>query len=409
MKHFLCDNFLLSNKTAETLYHDYAVKMPIFDYHCHVDPQEIAEDRAYDNIAQLWLGGDHYKWRIMRANGVSEEYVTGNADDYDRFMKFAEVLPRSIGNPIYHWTHLELKRYFDCDLILNPENAHKIWEICNEKLRKGLTVRKIIKASNVTAIGTTDDPDDSLEWHIKMKNDSSWDVNVIPTFRPDRLLNSDRPIDEIKAHLIERMDYFNEHGCCIADHGLSHISTPDNELLLFCANEYAKRSWVMQLHFNVHRDVNSRMFNKIGANTGFDCISTQDNNALAGLLNNIENLPKTILYSLNPADNMFLATLAGCFPNMQFGAAWWFNDTKAGMIEQLTAYANAGVLGNFIGMLTDSRSFLSYTRHEYFRRILCNLLGTWVENGEYPADTETLGEVVRDICYNNAFKYFQSP
>ncbi|MDR0197472.1 MAG: glucuronate isomerase [Oscillospiraceae bacterium] len=462
MKPFIGDDFLLSTKTAEILYRDYAAKMPVFDYHCHVSPEEIANDRAFDNISQIWLSGDHYKWRLMRACGSEEKYVTGDAPDFEKFRAFAAALPRAAGNPVYHWAHLELKRYFDCDLVISPETAGEIWELCNEKLRGGLTARKIIKASNVTAICTTDDPADSLEWHVQMKSDADFDTDVRPAFRPDRAFNAEKPdfreymgtlgkaagipiktLDDVYGALKNRMDFFHKNGCRISDHGLDYMFRRENEetagkaflkamngktlsleenecyktaLLFFCGKEYHRRKWAMQLHFNVVRSVNTAMFRTLGADTGFDCIRAGGGgdglirflDALA-----VENrLPKTVLYSLEPSDSMLLATIAGCFheagvpSKVRLGAAWWFNDTKAGIIKQLTAFADTGVLGNFTGMLTDSRSFLSYTRHEYFRRILCDMLGGWAENGEYPADTEALGRMVSDISYNNALEYF---
>ncbi|MDR0223405.1 MAG: glucuronate isomerase [Oscillospiraceae bacterium] len=462
MKSFIGDDFLLSSKTAETLYREYAEKAPVLDYHCHVSPKEIAENKAYDNISQVWLSGDHYKWRLMRANGVGEKYITGDAADYEKFRAFAEVLPRAAGNPVYHWAHLELKRYFGCGLALSPKTAGEIWELCNEKLQNGFTAREIIKASNIAGICTTDDPADTLEWHVKMKNEPEWNVKVRPAFRPDNALNAEKPnfreyvgtlgkaagipidtLDDVYGALKTRMDFFHENGCRISDHGLDRMFWRENEetagkaflkamngsalsseetecyktaLLLFCGKEYHKRGWAMQLHFNVMRDVNTAMFRSLGANTGFDCVFARDGGV--GLIRfldalAVENrLPKTVLYSLDPSDNMPLATAAGCFQGdgvkskVQLGAAWWFNDTKAGMAEQLAVFANAGVLGNFIGMTTDSRSFLSYTRHEYFRRILCDTLGNWAENGEYPADIEALGELTRDVCYNNAARYF---
>jgi len=455
MSDFLSDNHLLTTRTAQSLYHNYAQSMPIFDFHCHINPREIAEDRAFRNIAEIWLSGDHYKWRLMRANGADEALITGKAADYDKFKAFAEVLPKAVGNPVYYWAHLELKRYFDCDKPLNPKTAPEIWELCNKKLKSGFTARKIIKASNVTAIGTTDDPADSLEWHARIKSDN-FGVDVMQTFRTEKALNADKPdfaeyaeklgkaagimintLDDIYAALSARMDFFETMGCRCADHGLDYMFWKPDEykaevaakkavkcgqltpgelesyktaLLAFCGREYHRRGWVMQLHINVKRSANSAMFRKLGADAGFDCISARDpGDGLIGFLDALSfdgRLPKTILYSLNPSDNMPLSTIAACFPPTVSGAAWWFNDNKDGIREQLVSFANVGVLGNFVGMTTDSRSFLSYTRHEYFRRILCDLIGGWVENGEYPADTETLGGIIKDICYNNAVKWF---
>lgn len=461
---FINDDFLLQNKTARHLYHTYAEKMPIIDYHCHVPPQEIAEDRHFDNIAQIWLGGDHYKWRLMRSNGVPESEITGDADDKTKFRRFAEMLPRAIGNPMYHWTHLELKRYFGYDGILNEETADEVWQLCNEKLKSPeMSVRNIIVGSNVRAIGTTDDPIDDLRWHKRLAEDASYDVAVLPSFRPDRAVNIEKKdfssyisllsqasgiaissVADVKKALSARLDYFCSLGCRATDHGLDYVmyeQASDAEveeifarvmnggnisqvevdryktaILLHLGREYAKRGLVMQIHYGVIRNANSEMFARIGADTGFDCISTRDSSAgLVRLLDALQKdggLPKTVLYSLNPQDNEMLGTVIGCFQTseargkIQHGVAWWFNDTKSGMEKQLQSFANLSVLGNFIGMLTDSRSFLSYTRHEYFRRILCNMIGGWVENGEYPMDEKQLGRLVQDICYNNANRYF---
>jgi len=462
LKPFICNDFLLKNDTGQRLYHDHAAKMPIIDYHCHVSPKDIALDVSLGNITHAWLGGDHYKWRMMRACGVDEKYITGDSSDKEKFLKFAESLPKAIGNPLYHWTHLELKRYFDCDLILNSENAEKILEICNERLSQpDMTVRGIIRKSGVTHICTTDDPIDSLEWHKKMQDDPIWEVKVLPAFRPDKAINIEKPefmeyltalsdasgmnidsFDALCSALYNRMDFFAAHGCVTSDHGLDYIpwsndyestaslvfkkvlggNTPDPKevdayktaIMLRLAKGYAERKWVMQLHYGVARSVNSKMLKALGPDTGFDCISTRDSSTLVRLLDEVSRtctLPKTILYSLNPNDDAFLACAAGAFQDsrapgwVQHGSAWWFNDTKEGMTAQMKNLASMGVLGSFIGMLTDSRSFLSYTRHEYFRRILCNIIGTWVENGEYPADMNFLGSTVEDISYNNAVRY----
>ena len=463
MKPFMNEDFLLESVTARELYHGHAAKMPIIDYHCHVSPQDIAEDVKLRNIAAAWLGGDHYKWRLIRARGVEEKCITGDTKEREKFQKFAEALPFAIGNPVYHWTHLELRRYFDCDLILCPENADAIWEHCNERLgRDDMSVRSIIRKSEVTHICTTDDPIDSLEWHKQMKEDATWEVKVLPTFRPDKAINIDKPgfvqyieslskatgvpirsIDDLYAALTDRIDFFASLGCVISDHGLDYItwangcegkagkvlekalggSMPEiNEaeafktaMMLFLAQEYAKRGWVMQIHYGAARNVNSTAFKSLGPDTGFDCISGHECSAalykLLDAINVKSGLPKTILYSLNPNDDAYLASAIGAFQGagqpgkIQHGSGWWFNDTKTGMISQLTNLANLGVLGGFVGMLTDSRSFLSYTRHEYFRRILCNLIGGWVENGEYPGEMDFLASMVRDISYNNAMKY----
>ena len=463
MKAFMNSDFLLESETARTLYHDYAAKMPIVDYHCHVNPREVAEDIRFDNITAAWLYGDHYKWRMIRSCGVDEEFITGKAGDREKFQKFAESLPFAIGNPLYHWTHLELRRYFDCELTLNAENADKIWEICNNRLKdENMSARGIIRQSRVTHICTTDDPIDNLEWHKQMKDDASWEVQVLPTFRPDKAINIDKPgfleyisalsnasgvsiktIDDLYAAMENRLDFFASVGCVISDHGIDYVTWADDcenkagaifakalggakvdaceaeaykaAMMVFFAKEYAKRDWVMQIHYGASRNVNSSMFDKLGPDTGFDCISTRDCSAamykLLDAANRETGLPKTVLYSLNPADDAYLATAIGAFQGtelpgkIQHGSGWWFNDTKTGMISQMTNLANLGVLGNFVGMLTDSRSFLSYTRHEYFRRILCNLIGGWVENGEYPNDINFLGSMIENISYNNAMRF----
>lgn len=464
MQQFMNKDFLLLNESAKILYHDYAAKMPIIDYHCHIDPAEIAQNKCFKNITQVWLGGDHYKWRAMRSNGVAEKYITGNATDKEKFQKWAETLPKAIGNPLYHWTHLELKEYFNYTHTLNKETAEEVWELCNQKLQSGtLNVRDIIQQSHVKVICTTDDPVDDLKWHAQIAQDDTFETQVLPTWRPDKTVNIEKEsfvayirqlseVSEIKIDSLEslfvaltvRLDYFNDHGCKIADHGLDYIfyresTTEETDtilkkaldgqtltveeiekykttLLIFFGQAYSKRHWVMQLHFGALRNNNHIMFEKLGPDTGFDAINTHPcAEGAVGLLNALEekhSLPKTILYSLNPTDNAPIGALIGCFQNseaagkIQHGSGWWFNDTKQGMIEQLTNLANFSILGNFIGMLTDSRSFLSYTRHDYFRRILCNLIGTWVENGEYPADFETLGQIIQDISFNNANHYF---
>ncbi|MCQ2537830.1 MAG: glucuronate isomerase [Lachnospiraceae bacterium] len=463
MKQFMDKDFLLSTDTAKTLFHDYAAKMPIIDYHCHINPKEIAENRKFDNITQVWLGGDHYKWRQMRSNGVEEKYITGDASDYEKFVKWAEVLQKAIGNPLYHWSHLELQRYFDFNKPLTPATAKECWEVCNAKLQT-LTVRDIIEQSNVDIICTTDDPIDSLEWHRMIKADTSFKTRVLPAWRPDKAMNLEKvdytdyisklanvsgvKIDSFKS-LIEalkvRMDFFAENGCSVSDHALEYVmykaSTEEEIEKIFADRmagkmpstedelkfktafmkavglEYHRRNWVMQLHYGTIRDNNKLMFRKLGPDTGFDAINTHGSSAeMAAFLNCLvetDQLPKTIIYSLNPADNAAIGTVMGCFQDssavgkVQQGSAWWFNDNKTGMIEQMTSLANLGLLSNFVGMLTDSRSFLSYTRHEYFRRILCEMIGNWVENGEYPADYEFLGKMVQDISYNNTNRYFE--
>ncbi|MCI8536493.1 MAG: glucuronate isomerase [Hungatella sp.] len=464
MKQFMDKDFLLSTDMAKTLYHDYAAKMPILDYHCHINPQEIAEDRKFDNITQVWLGGDHYKWRQMRSNGVEEKYITGDASDREKFQKWAETLEKLIGNPLYHWSHLELQKYFGYTGYLNGDTAEEVWNLCNEKLHQdSMTVRNIIKQSNVTLICTTDDPVDTLEWHEKIADDDSFDVQVLPAWRPDKAMNVEKPdfsaymeklskvsgvqikdFSSLKEALKVRMAYFADHKCCVSDHALEYVMyvpaqdaeldaimakglsgqavTKEEELkyktafMLFVAKEYNHMNWTMQIHYGCKRDNNAYMFQKLGADTGFDCINNYAPSAqMADFLNALSatnEIPKTILYSLNPNDNASIGTILGCFQSegiagkIQQGSAWWFNDHKIGMTEQMSSLANLGCLGNFIGMLTDSRSFLSYTRHDYFRRIMCNLIGGWVENGEYPADMKALKNIIEGISYNNAVNYF---
>lgn len=464
MKQFMDADFLLTNETAKTLFHEYAEKMPIIDYHCHINPQEIAEDRQFNNITQVWLGGDHYKWRQMRSNGISEEYITGSASDYDKFEKWTETLQKAIGNPLYHWSHLELQRYFDFYEPLSPATAKKAWDVCNQKLAKpSMSVRNLILQSNVETICTTDDPVDSLEWHKKIAEDTTFSVQVLPAWRPDKAMNLEKPeyikyLDQLSsvsgvtihsfASLCEalkiRMDFFASMGCSVSDHALEYVmyqpatadeiesifakrlqgTTPTTmealqfktAFMIFVGREYHRRNWVMQLHYGTKRDNNTFRYQQLGPDTGYDCINTYSSSAeMAAFLNALnctDELPKTILYSLNPMDNAAIGTVIGCFQDdscvgkVQQGSAWWFNDNKVGMTEQMTSLANLGLLANFVGMLTDSRSFLSYTRHEYFRRILCNMIGTWVENGEYPNDIEFLGKMVQDISYHNTKNYF---
>ena len=464
MKKFMDEDFLLSTQTAQKLYHEHAEKTPILDYHCHINPEEIAKDRQFENITQVWLGGDHYKWRQMRSNGVDEKYITGDAPDREKFQKWAETLEKAIGNPLYHWSHLELKRYFGYDGCLNGETAEEVWNLCNEKLKTPeMSVRNLIRQSGVTLLCTTDDPADSLEWHKVIAEDDSFEVQVLPAWRPDKAMNIEKPdyadylkklgtaaeieihtFADLKAALKKRMAFFDSMGCRASDHALEYVMyarasdeevetifakrlggemlTKAEELkfktafMLFVGKEYARLGWAMQLHYGCKRDNDVKRFRKLGPDTGYDCI---DNYAPSGqmadflnALNASDELPKTIIYSLNPNDNAAIGTILGCFQDsgaigkIQQGSAWWFNDHKTGMIEQMTSLANLGLLGNFIGMLTDSRSFLSYTRHEYFRRILCELIGGWVENGEYPSDMKVLGKMVEDISYNNAVRYF---
>ena len=464
MANFLKEDFLLNTEVSKELYFGYAESMPIIDYHCHVSPKEIYEDKRFDNITELWLSGDHYKWRLMRSNGVDEHYITGDADPYEKFVKFAELMPKAIGNPMYHWCHLELKKYFGYEGILNSDTAKEVWALCKEKLKNdNMSVRGIISQSNVAFIGTTDDPVDSLEFHKLLCADPDFKTVVAPSFRPDKALNIDKAgwkkyiedlsqvsgvdikdLDSLKKALSLRIEYFAQCGCKASDHGLDRmvyaqadekainsviarglagelISSNEaealkTELLLHCASEYARLGWVMQLHYNCMRNPNSKMLASLGVDTGFDCIGPDNGSrklaALIDRMNSTGSLPKTVIYSLDPTDNAFIDSLIGAFQGsgiagkLQHGSAWWFNDNKEGMREQLISLANLSLLGNFVGMLTDSRSFLSYTRHEYFRRILCALIGEWVENGEYPYDKVALAEIVEGICYNNAKKYF---
>lgn len=464
MKKFMDEDFLLSTETAQALFHEYAEKMPILDYHCHIDPEEIAKDRKFENITQVWLGGDHYKWRQMRSNGIEEKYITGNASDREKFQKWAETLEKAIGNPLYHWSHLELKRYFGYSGVLNGETAEEVWNLCNAKLQQDdMSVRNLIRKSGVTLLCTTDDPADSLKWHQMIREDQEFDVQVLPAWRPDKAMNLEKSgyaeyldrlgesaqvniqcFSDLKTALIKRMKFFDEMGCKVSDHGLEYVMylptteeeveavfrkrltgesiTREEEIkfktafMIFAGREYHRLGWVMQLHYGCKRDNNKLRYRQLGPDTGYDCINNYTpSSQMVDFLNALEEtdeLPKTILYSLNPNDNAAIGTAIGCFQDsgaigkIQQGAAWWFNDHKVGMTEQMTTLANLGLLGNFIGMLTDSRSFLSYTRHEYFRRILCELIGGWVENGEYPDDRKRLGKMVKDISYRNAVRYF---
>ncbi len=464
MKKFMDESFLLTNPISERLYHEYAKKMPILDYHCHLDPQEIAENKRYSNITELWLAHDHYKWRAMRANGIEEKYITGDATDKEKFLKWAETLPRCIGNPLYHWSHLELKRYFNIDSLLSPETAEEIWDKCNDLLQQdGFSARGFIERSNVKGLCTTDDPIDSLEYHRALKDDG-FATKVYPTFRPDRAFDLSKPgfvrwinklmditgieietFQDYQEALKYRIDFFHSMGCRLSDHGIDRMvygrgtigeateilgkalgeedltkeemSKFNTQVQLFLGREYASRGWTMQLHLAAMRDNSRRMYDLIGPNTGFDAMDDQPyGEYLANFLSDLDQtdeLPKTILYSLNPMDNELLITIAGCFQSgptpgkMQLGSGWWFNDQKDGMIRQMVALANMGLISRFVGMLTDSRSFLSYTRHEYFRRILCDLFGTWVYQGEAPNDLDLLGSIIEDICYNNARDYFK--
>ncbi|MBQ8647597.1 MAG: glucuronate isomerase [Oscillospiraceae bacterium] len=463
MKPFMDKDFLLSTETAKMLYHDVAEKMPIIDYHCHINPQEVAEDRKFDNITQVWLGGDHYKWRLMRANGVPEELVTGNGDDREKFRAFAGTLPKVIGNPVYHWSHLELQRVFGITEPLTADNADEVYDKCNEIL-KGYSARALMEKFDVRAIGTTDDPIDSLEWHEKIAADESISIQVLPTFRPDKAINIEKAgfadyirklgevvgreltsAEDVAAALCERIDFFAAHGARFADHGLDYCmyAVPDSAVAneafatgmaggvpekaltdayktlvtVACAKKYAELDWAMQIHFGCLRNPNTRMFAKLGPDTGYDAVNSMSGvenvGPLLNAFNENDGLPKVILYSLNPNDNTALVTIMASFQGggvagkIQHGSAWWVNDNMPGMRQQLTDLALNGVLGRFIGMLTDSRSFLSYTRHEYFRRILCALIGEWVEEGYYPNDEKQLKALIADLCYNNTKEYFR--
>ena len=403
---FINDDFMLKNETAKKLYHEFAKDLPIIDYHCHIPPEKIAENYKFKNAYDLFLGGDHYKWRLMRSNGIDEEYITGNADDFEKWKMFAKTVPLMIGNPMYHWTHLELKRYFGVDKTLSEKTAEEIWEQVNDCLKKDeFTAQGLVKMSNVETICTTDNPYDDLKYHKRLKD---FDVQILPTFRPD--------LSNIKSDITDRMDYFYENGCKLSDHSVDEINDDIIEKLVFLGEEYAKRGWTMQLHIGAMRNNNTRMFEKLGADTGFDSVNDFEiAQGISKLLNALEmkdRLPKTILYTLNPKDNYVLGTMLGNFQKaptpgkIQFGSGWWFNDNRDGMEEQLKALANLGLLSRFVGMLTDSRSFVSYPRHEYFRRIFCNLIGRWVEDGEYPDDSEMLKEIVEGVCYKNAKEYF---
>jgi glucuronate isomerase len=461
---FMDENFLLNNETAVHLYHNYAKDMPIIDYHCHLSPQEIFENKSFKNITDAWLSGDHYKWRVMRALGIDEEYITGSASDYDKFLAWAEAVPLLIGNPLYNWTHLELQRYFGIDEILNKKSAPLIWEKVNEQLaREDFRVRDLIKKSNVKVVCTTDDPVDSLEYHLQLQEDENYEVSILPGFRPDKGLEINRDgytgwvqklqeasgvrvnsYSDFLNALESRVRFFHSVGGRVSDHAIDNmvfaeatqeeveqifaeaiqgnkVSFEDEKkyktfTLTFLGKLYAELDWAMQFHINALRNNNTRMLKVLGPDTGYDSMNDGEiAKPLVRLLDSLDQedaLPKTILYSLNPKDNHVIAAMIGSFQGggipgkIQFGTAWWFNDTKDGMLDQMKSLANMGVFSRFIGMLTDSRSFLSYTRHEYFRRIVCNLIGQWVENGEVPNDLELLGKIVQDISYYNAKEYF---
>lgn len=466
MQNFLCDDFLLNNETARRLYHEHAAHQPIYDYHSHLNPALISSNHQFENLSKIWLEGDHYKWRGMRSAGIEEQLITGDSSDYDKFQAWAKTVPMTLGNPLFHWTHLELRRPFGItNTLLNSDTADVIWHECNQRLQTPeFSARGIMKQMNVAMVGTTDDPIDTLEHHWAISQDDSFDTEVLPTWRPDRAFKieldgftdylqllgkaSDIEITNFSALLAaldERLAHFNKHGCRAADHGIEIVryapipSEEDLDKLIIrrlngdilsnveCAQfatavqvwlgkRYAQLGWVMQLHIGAQRNNNTRMFKLIGENAGFDSIGDRPFAfELAHLLDDMDktnDLPKTVLYCLNPRDNEMLATMIGNFQGggiagkIQFGSGWWFNDQKDGMERQLEQLSQLGLLSQFIGMLTDSRSFLSFTRHEYFRRILCNMVGRWVEDGEVPNDLSLLGPMIEDICFHNAKRYF---
>lgn len=462
---FIHDDFMLKNETAKRLYHTYAKGLPIIDYHCHLSPEEIATDKQFKNITELWLAGDHYKWRALRASGVEEYYITGEAEDKEKFLKWAETVPQTLGNPLYHWTHLELKKYFGILKLLGPDTAEEIWEEANSYLSQpDFSARNLITKSNVVLINTTDDPTDDLKFH-KQLHTEGFAVKVMPTFRPDKGVEINHPsflsfvellaevtgkklldYDTYMDALLLRLDYFHQVGGRLADHGLGTVPyapyTHDEVREIFkkalsgelvslreeeqfktavinrLAKAYTERGWVMQIHFGAIRNNNKKMFDQLGPDSGFDSINDQTSVAkkLNGLLNSCEeqgHLPKTILYNLNATYNDIVGstianfqTEAGVKGKIQFGSGWWFNDTKYGMERQLTSLSEQGLLMHFVGMLTDSRSFISYSRHEYFRRILCNLVGEWIEDGEIPDEDQLVQPLIENICYYNAKRYF---
>ena len=449
---FIKDDFMLKNETAKKLY-SFVKDLPIIDYHCHLVPKMIAENKNFKNAFELFLGGDHYKWRQIRTNGTPEDLITGDGgDDYEKFMEFAKVMPYLIGNPLYHWTHLELKRFFGIDETLSKKTCKMIWDKVNECLAKDeFKPQSLITRSNVEVICTTDDPADTLEYHQALKGFST---KILPTMRPDKAVEIGKETflpyiemigvksyDELIEWLTSRIDFFHENGCRVSDHALEYVpyavGNPEEvfnkrmngeeltveeinvfktAVLKHCAKQYVRLDWAMQLHIGALRNNNTKMYNKLGPDTGYDSINdlciAEELGKFMDCLEIDDCLPKTILYTLNPKDNYVLATMLGCFQNgpvkgkIQFGSGWWFNDQRDGMVEQMKALANLGMLSRFVGMLTDSRSFVSYTRHEYFRRIMCNLIGRWVEDNEYPDDMETLKEIVEGIAYNNAKEYF---
>ncbi len=446
------DKFMLKNEIGYKLYHNFAKNLPIIDYHCHLSPKMIAENYHFKNAYDLFLGGDHYKWRQMRSNGIDEAYITGDKDEYEKWVGFAKTIPLLIGNPIYHWTSLELKRYFDIDTPLSEATAKEIWDKCNELLKsEDYSAKNLIKRSNVEIICTTDDPADDLRYHKQLREEG-FETKVLPTLRPDKLIYIEKPdfldyvaengldsYEKAAAWIGEKVAFFHENGCRLSDHSLEYvpfalgdakavfekkisgkelsqeeIDIYKTALLAECAKHYKKHDWTMQIHIGAMRNNNTKMFNKLGGDMGFDSINdlciAENLSHLLDTFNSQGSLPKTILYTLNPKDNYVLGTMLGNFQGevpgkIQFGSGWWFNDNRDGMEEQMKALANLGILGRFVGMLTDSRSFVSYPRHEYFRRILCNLIGKWVEEGEYPEDYDALKTIIEGISYKNAKEY----
>ena len=454
-KGFITNDFMLYSKTARRLYHEYAEHLPIIDYHCHLQPRMIAENYRFRDTYDLFLGGDHYKWRQMRSNGVPEEYITGAADPLEKWKMWSKTLPLLIGNPLYHWTHLELLRYFHIDEPLTEDNCEAIYRVCNDYLAKeSYSAQGLIRQSNVEALCTTDDPADTLEWHEAL---DGFSTRILPTFRPDKAVEIGKETflpylksigidtyDGLLRWLSARIEYFHNHGCRLSDHALEAApSTVGDAAAVFekrvngeeitereadifrtavlkhCAAEYVARGWTMQLHIGALRNNNTKMYRLLGADTGYDSVNDREIAAdLAKFLDTLaidDCLPKTILYTLNPKDNYVLGTIMGCFQSaptagkIQFGSGWWFNDQRDGMEGQMQALGNLGILSRFVGMLTDSRSFVSYPRHEYFRRIFCNLIGNWVDRGEYPNDPKMLERIVRGVCYENAKNYFEFP
>ncbi len=464
MKSFLDENFLLQTEPAKKLFHDFAKDMPIIDYHCHLPVQQIADDINFENLTQVWLYGDHYKWRAMRTNGIDESYITGNKSDFEKFEKWAETVPYTLRNPLYHWTHLELQRYFDVHELLSPASAKKIYDDCTIKLQtKEYSVKNLLRKMNVQVVCTTDDPTDSLEFHQKIKDDG-FEIKVLPAFRPDKSMNVDdvngfnlylKKLENVSGISItsyqsyldalkQRHDFFAAMGCCVSDHGMECIYAEDytDEEIIAAFNKIRNRreltgeervkfksamlhvfaiwdhekNWVQQYHLGALRNNNIRLLESCGPDTGWDSIGDfQQAKTLTkflGRLDSTNQLAKTILYNLNPADNELMATMTGNFNDgsipgkIQFGSAWWFLDQKDGMTKQMNALSNMGLISRFVGMITDSRSFLSYPRHEYFRRLLCNLFGDEIESGELPNDLDWTGKIVKDICYYNAKAYF---